>query len=205
MSTSGVRVRSAVRAAANTSETFPGAASSMVTARHTSPTKIMRPPTADARDTSTMRRPRPGGMDSIVARLGSASAIRRRRRAAGSGRDPSHLQGAGPSSHDASNATGAAPKLRSAPIFVSASRGPGGNAAVAKKRAMVKPMAAAKPTTSRSARRSPSGRRALASPAEFAVCGDDLRASPAPRKTGSDARSRATRTDAAPCGCRRGR
>src|SRR5262245_37342545 len=39
----------------------------------------------------------------------------------------------------------------------------------------------------------------------LAVCGDGLRASPAPRRTGSDARSRATRTDAAPCRCRRGR
>ena len=39
----------------------------------------------------------------------------------------------------------------------------------------------------------------------LAVCGDDSRASPAPRRTGSDARSRATRTDAAPCHCQRGR
>ena len=60
------------------------------------------------------------------------------------------------------SARGAAPKLRSAPIFVSASTAPAGNAAVAKNRETVKPIAAVMPMTTKSARRSPCGTRAPA-------------------------------------------
>lgn len=51
---------------------------------------------------------------------------------------------------DAISARGAAMKLRSAPIFVSASASPPGKAAVAKKSETVNPIAATMPTTTRS-------------------------------------------------------
>ena len=59
-------------------------------------------------------------------------------------------------------ASGAATKLRSAPIFVSARATPAGNAAVAKNRDTVNPIDATTPTTSRSPIRSPGGRLAPA-------------------------------------------
>ena len=55
-------------------------------------------------------------------------------------------------SREARSASGAAVKLRSAPIFVSARAAPDGNAAVAKNRETVKPIAAVMPMTTRSAR-----------------------------------------------------
>ena len=51
---------------------------------------------------------------------------------------------------DTSSATGAATKLNRAPVFVSASAAPPGNAAVANKSDTVNPMAATTPTTRRS-------------------------------------------------------
>jgi len=60
-------------------------------------------------------------------------------------------------SRDVTSANGAAPKLRSAPIFVSARARLAGNAAVARNRETVNPIAAVMPTTTRSPRCSPSG------------------------------------------------
>jgi hypothetical protein len=68
---------------------------------------------------------------------------------------------------DTIRATGAATKLRRAPILVSASALPAGNAAVAKKSDTVKPIDAAIPTIITSGKRSPGAGLAPMSRAAF--------------------------------------
>ena len=97
-------------------------------------------------------------------------------------------------SRDAMSASGAATKLRSAPIFVSASADPAGNAAVAKNRDTVKPIDAVMPTTTKSARRRPCGRPAPANRADPRTAGSRSACRTAARQARSTCPAQSART-----------